>query len=98
MEAGRKVALLLASANRDERRWRDPDTFDLDRDPSDHVAFGFGLHFCLGAALARLEARVAVEELLARVPDFDVQRDGLVRVHSGNVRGYSVVPIRFTRS
>ena len=96
MEAGRKVALLLASANRDERRWHDPDRFDLDRDPSDHVAFGFGLHFCLGAALARLEARVALEELLARLPDFAVQRSGLVRVHSGNVRGYGVVPIRFT--
>jgi cytochrome P450 len=96
LEAGRKVALLLASANRDERRWHDPDRFDLDRDPSDHVAFGFGLHFCLGAALARLEARVALEELLARLPDFEVERDGLVRVHSGNVRGYAVVPIRFT--
>jgi len=95
MEAGRKVALLLASANRDERRWRDPDTFDLDRDTSDHVAFGFGLHFCLGAALARLEARVALEELLARLPDFEVEPAGLVRVHSGNVRGYSAVPIRF---
>ena len=96
LEAGRKVALLLASANRDERRWRDPDRFDLDRDTSDHVAFGFGLHFCLGAALARLEARVALEELLARLPDFAVALAGLTRVHSGNVRGYSVVPIRFS--
>jgi cytochrome P450 len=95
MEPGRKVALLLASANRDERRWPDPDAFDVDRDTSDHVAFGFGLHFCLGAALARLEARVALEELLARLPDFAVETDGLVRVHSGNVRGYAVVPIRF---
>jgi cytochrome P450 len=96
MEAGRKVALLLASANRDERRWRDPDVFDVRRDTADHVAFGFGVHFCLGAALARLEARVALEELLARLPDFAVQRAGLVRVHSGNVRGYSAVPIAFT--
>lgn len=97
LQAGRKVTLLLASANRDERRWRDPDTFDLDRDTSDHVAFGFGLHFCLGAALARLEARVALDELLARIPDFAVEPEGLVRVHSGNVRGYSAVPIRFTK-
>jgi cytochrome P450 len=97
MEAGRKVALLLASANRDERRWRDPDVFDVGRDTADHVAFGFGVHFCLGAALARLEARIALEELLARVPDFTVERAGLVRVHSGNVRGYSAVPIVFTR-
>jgi cytochrome P450 len=96
MEAGRKVALLLASANRDERRWPDPDVFDVGRDTSDHVAFGFGVHFCLGAALARLEARVALEELLARLPDVAVQRTGLVRVHSGNVRGYSAVPIVFT--
>jgi cytochrome P450 len=96
MEAGRKVALLLASANRDERHWRDPDVFDVGRDTADHVAFGFGVHFCLGAALARLEARVALEELLARLPDFAVDRAGLVRVHSGNVRGYSVVPIVFT--
>lgn len=95
MEAGRKVALLLASANRDERRWHEPDLFDLTRDTADHVAFGFGVHFCLGAALARLEARVALEELLARLPDFTVDRAGLVRVHSGNVRGYSVVPIEF---
>jgi cytochrome P450 len=96
LEAGRKVALLLASANRDERRWRDPDVFDVTRDTSDHVAFGFGVHFCLGAALARLEARVALEELLARLPDFTVERSGLVRVHSGNVRGYGAVPIAFT--
>jgi cytochrome P450 len=95
LEAGRKVALLLAAANRDERRWRDPDVFDPTRDTADHVAFGFGVHFCLGAALARLEARVALEELLARVPDFAVVPAGLVRVHSGNVRGYSAVPITF---
>lgn len=96
MEAGRKVALLLASANRDSRRWRYPDAFDVGRDTADHVAFGFGAHFCLGAALARLEARVALEELLARLPDVAVDRGGLARVHSGNVRGYSVVPIAFT--
>lgn len=96
MEAGRKVALLLASANRDERRWRDADVFDVTRDTADHLAFGFGVHFCLGAALARLEARVAMEELLARLPDVAVDTTGLVRVHSGNVRGYSMVPVTFT--
>jgi cytochrome P450 len=95
MEAGRKVALLLASANRDERRWPSADVFDPTRDTTDHVAFGFGVHFCLGAALARLEARVALEELLATLPDFAVDPDGLVRVHSGNVRGYAAVPITF---
>ncbi len=96
LEAGRKVALLLASANRDERRWPAPDVFDVTRDTADHVAFGFGVHFCLGAALARLEARVALEELLATLPDFAVDTAGLVRVHSGNVRGYAAVPITFT--
>ncbi len=96
MEAGRKVALLLASANRDERRWPAADVFDVTRDTADHVAFGFGVHFCLGAALARLEARVALEELLATLPDFAVDTHGLVRVHSGNVRGYAAVPITFT--
>lgn len=96
METGRKVALLLASANRDPRRWQDADAFDVGRDTADHVAFGFGAHFCLGAALARLEARVALEELLARLPDVAVERAGLARVHSGNVRGYAVVPIAFT--
>lgn len=96
LQAGRKVALLLASANRDERRWTAPDVFDVTRDTADHVAFGFGVHFCLGAALARLEARVALEELLAALPDFVVDTAGLVRVHSGNVRGYAAVPITFS--
>jgi cytochrome P450 len=95
LQRGRKVALILASANRDERRWCDPDRFDVARDASDHVAFGFGIHHCLGAALARLEARVAFEEIFARLIDFDVEDAGLVRMHSGNVRGFSRVPIRF---
>jgi len=68
--AGRLVAVLLGSANRDERRFADPDRFDVGRDTRGHFGFGFGEHFCLGAALARLEARVALEALvpeLARV-------------------------------
>jgi cytochrome P450 len=96
MRAGAKVALILASANRDERRWPDPDVLDVGRDTADHLGFGVGVHFCLGASLARLEARVALEEMLARLPDFTVEEDGLARVHSGNVRGYSRVPVRFT--
>lgn len=96
MEKGRKVAIILASANRDERRWPDPDVFDIGRDTSEHLAFGFGVHHCLGAALARLEGRIALAEILAHMPDFRVERDALERAHSGNVIGYTKVPVRFT--
>jgi cytochrome P450 len=70
--AGSMVMPLLASANRDESVFPDPDRFDIDRDTTGHVAFGWGNHFCLGAALARLEGRVALETLLERIPDYDV--------------------------
>jgi cytochrome P450 len=62
------------------------------------VHFGNGIHVCLGAALARLEGRVALEEVHRRMPDYVVERDRLVRVHSANVRGYASVPVRFTPS
>jgi cytochrome P450 len=71
---GSFVAPLLGSANRDERQFPDPDRFDVGRNPQAHVAFGFGKHFCLGAALARLEARVALEALLPALPK--LERDG----------------------
>lgn len=96
MENGRKVAIILASANRDERRWPEPDVFDVGRDTAEHLAFGFGIHHCIGAALARLEGRVALAELLAHMPDFRVEREGLERAHSGNVIGFTKVPVRFT--
>jgi cytochrome P450 len=97
MEAGRKVLLLFGAANRDERFWGPTvDTFDLGRDTTGHLAFGHGIHFCLGAAIARLEARVALEELLWRLPDYHVIERGVERVHSGNVRGYSRLPLEFT--
>ena len=95
MRAGRKLLLLIGSANRDERAIERPDEFDVRREPS-HLAFGHGIHVCLGASLARLEGRVALEEVLPRMPDYAVDTAGLVRVHSANVRGYSQVPIRFT--
>jgi cytochrome P450 len=95
MRAGKKLVLLIGSANRDERAIARPDEFDVRREPS-HLAFGHGLHVCLGASLARLEGRVALEEVLPRMPDYTVEHAGLVRVHSANVRGYSHVPIRFT--
>lgn len=94
MRAGEKVLLLLGSGNRDERVWNDPDVFDIDRAwPSHHLAFGHGIHVCLGAALARLEMRVSLEEFLTRYPNYAIDEGGLVRVHSGNVRGYSRAPI-----
>jgi len=94
--SGSKVALLLASANRDERQWMSPEIFDVGRDTTGHLAFGVGIHHCLGAALARMEATVSLSEMLARIPDFEVVESGLRRVHSGNVRGYAAVPIVFT--
>ena len=70
--AGAEVKLLWGSANRDEREFDAPDRFDVRREPKRHLGFGFGVHFCLGASLARLEARVALEELLARFPRYEV--------------------------
>jgi cytochrome P450 len=88
-----KVLLLTGSANRDERRYPDPDRFDITRDQSGHVSFGFGIHFCLGAALARLEGRIGLEETLARFPEWHVDYDNAVRQHTSTVRGWSTVPV-----
>lgn len=97
MRSGTKVLLLLGSANRDERHWGDgADRFDIGRDTAGQLAFGHGIHHCLGASLARLEARVALEELLPVLGDYEVEREGSRRVHSGNVRGFACLPLRFT--
>jgi cytochrome P450 len=87
-----KIALLTGSAGRDEREYPDADRFDVRRAFSRHASFGYGPHFCLGAALARLEARVALEETLKRFPTWDIDEDGLRWVHTSTVRGYEVVP------
>jgi cytochrome P450 len=89
-----KIALLTASANRDEREFPDADRFDVTRRVSQHMSLGLGVHFCLGASLARLEARVALDETLRRFPKWQVDRDGLEMVHTSTVRGYAHVPIR----
>jgi len=92
--AGDRMLLLIGAANRDPRVFADPDRYDLDRaDVTHHLAsFGSGRHFCLGASLARLEARIALEELVARVADYEVHHDGVRRVHSVNVRGFATLP------
>ena len=91
--SGSRVLLLTGSAGRDERRYPDPDRFDIHRSGT-HVSFGFGIHFCLGAALARLEGRVALEEMLKRHPAWEVDHDRAVRLHTSTVRGYAKVPVR----
>ena len=96
--AGDRVLLLAGSANRDHRVFSDPDVYDLDRpEPLPQIAsFGFGRHFCLGSNLARLEARVALEELVAAISSYDLDPTGLERVHSVNVRGFARMPISIT--
>jgi cytochrome P450 len=97
LPTGSHVLLLTGSASRDERAYPDPDVFDIgrfhpDRRPSTPLGFGFGAHFCLGAALARLQARVALRELARRFPQFRVDEDGTVRSEVVNGFGHSRVP------
>ena len=91
--AGSQLVLLLGSANRDPAVFPDPGRFDLDRDTSQLVSFGGGRHYCLGANLARLEAKVALTELMSRVDRIDVDDAGVRRVHSVNVRGLAHLPV-----
>ncbi|HTL85072.1 MAG TPA: cytochrome P450, partial [Acidimicrobiia bacterium] len=97
---GQKCMLLYESANRDETRFEDPFRFDVQRDPNEHLAFGFGAHFCLGQALARLELRVMFEQLLARMPDLELAVDpsDLVRRPANFVSGLEAMPVRFEPS
>jgi cytochrome P450 len=94
LREGDKAVLLVGSANRDERAFADPDRYDIERNTSKSLSFGQGTHFCLGAALARLEGRVALEALWRRFPDWRVEPEGRVRVHSVNVRGFAALPMR----
>jgi cytochrome P450 len=96
--AGSKALVLLGSANRDERVFTDPTVFDIGREKSELsqiLSFGTGRHFCLGANLARLEARVVLEELVRRIADVEVHADRAVRVHSTSVRGFASLPVTF---
>ena len=90
--AGKRVALVFGAANRDERRWADPDTFEVTRPSKRNLAFGEGIHHCLGAPLARLEGRVVLEELVRTMPDFSL--DGPVeRTSTYTTRGFESLPL-----
>lgn len=89
---GSIMLLLNGSANRDERKYPDGETFDIHRGAA-HLSFGHGLHFCLGSALARMQARVALEEVLKRWPDWEVDYAGAQMAHTSSVRGWAKLPV-----
>jgi cytochrome P450 len=91
--SGHPVLLITGAATRDERFYDDPDVFEIERPPSASLGFGLGVHSCLGAALARIESRVVLEAMTERWPRFQVDEDGLERVHMSNVAGFSRVPV-----
>jgi cytochrome P450 len=93
---GARMLLLIGSANRDEREFPDPDRFDIGRAVPNPLGFGQGVHFCLGASLARLESRIGLEEFTGRFPRYAVDEARCERVHMSNVHGFSSVP--FTRA
>jgi cytochrome P450 len=83
---------MLASANRDERHFDEPDRFDIHRRPGGHLTFGRGAHFCVGSPLARLEGRVALEEVLKRWPEWDIDMARARRSRTSTVRGWDSMP------
>ena len=87
------MVLLTASGNRDERRFPDADRFDIRRRIDHHLAFGYGIHFCMGAALARLEGRIALDEVLRRFPTWEVDWDHAVQARTSTVRGWERLPV-----
>jgi cytochrome P450 len=89
-----KLLLLNGSANRDPREFTTPDVFDVRRKIQRHITLGYGAHFCLGAALARMEGTIALTETLKRFPTWEIDEDALVPVHTSTVRGFSSVPVR----
>jgi cytochrome P450 len=91
--AGSPILLLMAAANRDPRRYPDPDVFDIHREDVQHLTFGWGVHFCLGANLARLEGRIALDEFLNRFPTWDVDYDNIELAPTSTVRGWQHLPL-----
>ena len=97
--AGKPIFLINGAANRDPEAWTDPDKFDVDRDRTEaqNMGFGYGIHSCLGAALARMESALALEKLLDYMPRYEVDWDGCQRVHMQNVMGWKHVPVKVVR-
>jgi cytochrome P450 len=91
--AGSALLCLSGSANRDDRRYPDADRFDVHREVGQHLTFGYGIHYCLGAALARLEGRIALDEVLARFPEWEVDSDNIRRAPTSTVRGWDALPV-----
>jgi cytochrome P450 len=91
--ANSKVVMITGSAGRDERAFPDADRFDIRRKIDHHLSFGYGIHFCLGAALARTEGRIALEETFKRFPEWSVDRERAVPLYTSTVRGYTNLPI-----
>jgi cytochrome P450 family 142 subfamily A polypeptide 1 len=100
LSAGQKCMLLFESANFDEAKFTEPERFDVERNPNEHVAFGFGSHFCLGQALARLELNVMVERVLTRLPDLELAADpaALPRRRANFISGLESMPVTFSPS
>ena len=96
LPAGSVLMLLTGAANRDERKFDDPDRFDIHRKIDHHLTFGYGIHFCLGSHLARLEGRVALEEVLKRFPRWEIDWDNAERAHTSTVRGWERLPVFIT--
>jgi cytochrome P450 len=97
--AGSIVMLINGSATRDERAFADPDRFDIDRIPTGHnINFGYGIHSCLGAALARMEGQIALDVMLDLMPEYEVDTTGLRRVAMANVAGWANVPVNVVAS
>ena len=87
------MLLLTGAAGRDERKYgEDADRFDIHRRFDNHVSFGYGIHFCIGAALARMEGRIALEEALKRFPEWKVDHEDAVRLYTSTVRGLDTCP------
>ena len=91
--AGSSMVTLTPSGNRDERHFADPDRLDVRRELDHHLAFGFGPHYCLGQALARLESRIVLDEVLKRFPEWDAQLDDATFMYHADMRGYESLPV-----